>query len=209
MTHTYPHQSFFSTATSSQFAISGTAAHIEKTLHHSKRCKSGTLCVGLCIHTHAMPAAIFFGSLLLAFGPLLAVTLLFVSQRAHLLLVMLARAFCASLGLLLASGLWWMIPPLRVRARVRRGLYPSWLDRAVRTQDAPLAVIAQMVVGLEVAHLLFLWGYGRADRALKQLSMLRVPMDDVTSGIGARRRAACSTAHLTCLLQPRGPGRRR
>ncbi|OQS02105.1 hypothetical protein THRCLA_05500 [Thraustotheca clavata] len=113
--------------------------------------------------------ALFFGSLMTAFGPIASLFLLVVAQRAQLVIVSITSAFFYLLGLLVAATIWSIIPPLQTSIQA----------------TIPIAIVLQ-----EIFRYVFFVVYVRCELAVKKVTTKQnqLPLNDLTtsfaSGVG-------------------------
>lgn len=108
---------------------------------------------------------LFFGCILVAFGPLAALFFVVIAKRAQLVILSLSGAFTWLVAILVSATLWRIIPPLK-----------SSIEATI-----PVSVVVQ-----EVARYIFYTLYTRTERAVLKVttSSHQFPLNDITSALG-------------------------
>ncbi|TMW57788.1 hypothetical protein Poli38472_014391 [Pythium oligandrum] len=107
---------------------------------------------------------LFFGCILIAFGPLTALFFMVVSKRAQLTIIALSGAFVWLVSILISATLWMIIPPLK-----------SSIE----------ATIVISVIIQEVFRFVFFHFYTRTELAVQKVTTAthQLPLNDITSSL--------------------------
>lgn len=110
---------------------------------------------------------LFFGCILIAFGPLASLFFVVVAKRAQLVIIALSGAFTWLVAILVSATLWRIIPPLK-----------SSIEATI-----PVSVLVQ-----EIARYVFYVLYTRTERAVLKVttSSNQFPLNDITSSLGEK-----------------------
>ncbi|CAH0485937.1 unnamed protein product [Peronospora farinosa] len=118
----------------------------------------------MALHDGLVNWPLFFGCILLGFGPLASLFFIVVAKRAQLVIISLSGAFIWLVAILVTASLWHLIPPLKTSLAA----------------TIPLGVIVQ-----EAFRLLFFYLYTHTELAVKRLttSCHQLPLNDITSSL--------------------------
>lgn len=124
---------------------------------------------------------LFFGCILIAFGPLASLFFVVVAKRAQLVIIALSGAFTWLVAILVSATLWRIIPPLK-----------SSIEATI-----PVSVVVQ-----EIARYVFYVLYTRTERAVLKVttSSNQFPLNDVTSSLGEKQSLLFVSVSATVLL---------
>lgn len=118
----------------------------------------------MALHDGLVNWPLFFGSILVGFGPLAALFFVVVAKRAQLVILALSGAFVWLVAILVTATLWQIIPPLKTSL----------------SATVPVGVVVQ-----EAFRLLFFYLYTRTELAVKRVttSSHQLPLNDITSSL--------------------------
>ncbi|CAI5745746.1 unnamed protein product [Peronospora destructor] len=118
----------------------------------------------MALHDGLVNWPLFFGCILLGFGPLACLFFIVVAKRAQLVIIALSGAFVWLVAILVTASLWHTIPPLQTSL----------------SATIPLAVIVH-----ELFRLLFFYLYTHTELAVKRVttSSHQLPLNDITSSL--------------------------
>uniref|UniRef100_M4BYJ8 Uncharacterized protein n=1 Tax=Hyaloperonospora arabidopsidis (strain Emoy2) TaxID=559515 RepID=M4BYJ8_HYAAE len=118
----------------------------------------------MALHDGLVNWPLFFGSILIGFGPLAALFFIVVAKRAQLVIIALSGAFLWLVAILVSATCWQLLPPL---------------------QTSLTATIVVAVVVQEAFRLLFFYLYTRTEAAVKRVTTAahQLPLNDVTSAL--------------------------
>ncbi|CAI5715161.1 unnamed protein product [Peronospora destructor] len=118
----------------------------------------------MALHDGLVNWPLFFGCILLGFGPLACLFFIVVAKRAQLVIIALSGAFVWLVAILVTASLWHTIPPFQTSL----------------SATIPLAVIVH-----ELFRLLFFYLYTHTELAVKRVttSSHQLPLNDITSSL--------------------------
>lgn len=131
----------------------------------------------MALHDGKVNWPLFFGCILIAFGPLASLFFVVVAKRAQLVIIALSGAFTWLVAILVTATLWQIIPPLKTSIEA----------------TIPVGVVVQ-----EAFRYVFYVLYTRTERAVQKVttSPRQFPLNDITSSLGTSR---CSV-YCVCVL---------
>uniref|UniRef100_A0AAV1VNC2 Gamma-secretase subunit Aph-1 n=1 Tax=Peronospora matthiolae TaxID=2874970 RepID=A0AAV1VNC2_9STRA len=118
----------------------------------------------MALHDGLVNWPLFFGSILIGFGPLAALFFVVVAKRAQLVIIALSGAFLWLVAILVTATCWQLLPPLKT--------------------SLPATIVVAVVVQ-EAFRLLFFYLYTRTEAAVKRVTTAahQLPLNDVTSAL--------------------------
>ncbi|CEG36094.1 gammasecretase subunit aph [Plasmopara halstedii] len=118
----------------------------------------------MALHDGPVNWPLFFGCILIGFGPLAALFFFVVAKRAQLVILALSAAFVWLVAILVTATLWHLIPPLKTSL----------------SATVPVGVVVQ-----EAFRMLFFYLYTRTEKAVKRVttSSHQLPLNDITSSL--------------------------
>ncbi|TDH65362.1 hypothetical protein CCR75_002997 [Bremia lactucae] len=118
----------------------------------------------MALHDGLVNWPLFFGCILVGFGPLAAVFFTIIAKRAQLVIISLSGAFVWLIAILVTATLWQIIPALKTSL----------------SATVPVGVVVQ-----EAFRVLFFYLYTRTELAVKRVttSSHQLPLNDVTSSL--------------------------
>ena len=118
----------------------------------------------MALHDGVVNWPLFFGCILLGFGPLASLFFLVVAKRAQLVIIALSGAFLWLVAILVTASLWHLVPPLTTSLA---------------------ATIPTGVVVHEGFRLLFFYLYTRTEVAVARVTTAShpLPLNDITSSL--------------------------
>lgn len=116
------------------------------------------------LHDGLVNYPLFFGCILIGFGPISALFFLVIAKRAQLVILTLSGAFLWLVAILVTASLWHILPPLTTSLAA----------------TIPVAVIIQ-----EIFRVLLFFLYTKTETAVKRVttSSHQLPLNDMTSAL--------------------------